>query len=272
MSIEPARASHAQNPPAACFEWLEALELWRESETIESILTPEPVDKGNTWPKTLPVVFVAAIQWPDKTPAMKARRAAFASFCETLPTVPVEWKAPPLYAVGCGNQWDDRYPHYSPPRHPDTEELNAITAAQAEAIFRGAGVEPDRVLKAWLAHHCPANTIEPAPAQPAQPLPPTPAPAAPPEAVLMPPQAPHKRQRGNPLLPLIERAVRDCDGRTDAHEVFNLLRQWAIEKPPRPPLMGVTDRGIQWLSANDEPKELTVDALGKRLKPPAKRG
>ncbi len=101
---------------------------------------------------------------------------------------------------------------------------------------------------------------------------PPPAPAAQPEAVLMPSPAPYKRQRRNPIIPLIEKAVKACDGSTDKHEVFNVLRQWATEKPPRPPLMGVTDRGIQWLSTNDEAKELTLDALAKRLKPPAKRG
>ena len=96
--------------------------------------------------------------------------------------------------------------------------------------------------------------------------------AAPPEAVLMPPQAPHKRQRRDLITPAIEKAVSACDGRTDRAEVFSVLRQWATEKPPRPPLIGVTEKGIKWVSANDEPKELTVGALGKRLKPPAKRG
>jgi hypothetical protein len=88
----------------------------------------------------------------------------------------------------------------------------------------------------------------------------------------MPSPAPYKRQRRNPIIPLIEKAVKACDGSTDKHEVFNVLRQWATEKPPRPPLIGVTEKGIQWLSANDEPKELSLDALAGRLKPPAKRG
>lgn len=101
---------------------------------------------------------------------------------------------------------------------------------------------------------------------------PEPAPAALPEAVVMPSPAPHKRQRGDLLTSTIDKAIRACDGMTDKHDVFNVLRQWATEKPPRPPLIGVTEKGIQWLDAKDETKELTLDALAKRLKLPAKRG
>jgi hypothetical protein len=75
------------------------------------------------------------------------------------------------------------------------------------------------------------------------------------------------KRRRNLLTPVIESAVRACDGRTDHAEVFNKLRAWAQEETPRQPLLGVTDKGIKWLGTNDEPKELDMKALQKRLRP-----
>lgn len=81
-------------------------------------------------------------------------------------------------------------------------------------------------------------------------------------------EANHRRTRRDALKPTIEKAVKACDGRTDAAEVFNKLREWASEKPTRhQPLIGVTPDGIQWLDSNDKSKELSRDALAKRLKP-----
>lgn len=81
-------------------------------------------------------------------------------------------------------------------------------------------------------------------------------------------EANHRRTRRDALKPTIEKAVKACDGRTDAAEVFNKLREWALEKPPRhQPLLGVTPDGIHWLDSNDKGKELSRDALAKRLKP-----
>ena len=122
-------------------------------------------------------------------------------------------------------------------------------------------------------HQAVAVAVMPAQASEA----PQPAPAAPPEAVLMPPEAQvfgantaaapvSRKSRIDLLTPMIEKAVRECDGRTDSAEIFIILRTWAQEKPPRQPLMGVTDKGIQWTNSNDAPQELTRDALTKRLK------
>lgn len=101
---------------------------------------------------------------------------------------------------------------------------------------------------------------------------PPPEPAAQPEAVLIPSPAPYKRQRRDILTPLIEQAVRDCDDGTDQAQVFNLLRQWAKEEPPRQPLSGSTGGNIQWQSATGKQNQLTLDALSKRLKSSAKHG
>lgn len=150
------------------------------------------------------------------------------------------------------------------PEYREVTSYHNIKPQDVARWLEGQDQPPGELLEAWFT----SQGVGVAAVEMVAP----PAPAAQPEAVLMTSQAPHKRQRSDLLTPLIEKAVKACDGSTDKHEVFNVLRQWATEKPPRPPLMGVTDRGIQWLSTNDEAKELTLDALAKRLKPPAKRG
>ena len=167
------------------FEWLEALALWRELRctgiiTGQDVGASEPLGNSNTWPAALPCVVIACLQWPDKTPAMNARRAAFIEICKAMPAASVEWKAPPMYAVGAGSQWVHRT---RPPaqREQETAWIDAITATQAGQILTGMGAVPDRILMAWITHKS-APVPELAPAQ-------QPAPAAPPEAVLMPPQA-----------------------------------------------------------------------------------
>lgn len=96
-------------------------------------------------------------------------------------------------------------------------------------------------------------------AQPA-PAPATPQPAAHPPATPQPVQI----KRGNLLQILIDEAVK-ADG-IDHMRVFSRLREWASEKPPRQPLLGVTEEGIQWVDSNDKGKTLSLDALSKRLK------
>lgn len=92
-----------------------------------------------------------------------------------------------------------------------------------------------------------------------------PAPATPQPAPHLPEQAkPVQIKRGNLLQILIDEAVK-ADG-IDHMRVFSRLREWASEKPPRQPLLGVTEEGIQWVDSNDKGKTLSLDALSKRLK------
>ena len=64
------------------------------------------------------------------------------------------------------------------------------------------------------------------------------------------------------LAPLMEKAAQECDN--DAAQMFSLLREWAVEQ--RPPLLGVTSDGIQWVNAKDETKELSLKNLSDRLR------
>lgn len=78
-----------------------------------------------------------------------------------------------------------------------------------------------------------------------------------------------RRQRADLLTPLVQRAMQEAS--TGPAEVFNLMREWASEKPPLQPLRGVTESGIKWSNANDDEQELTLDALRKRVKRAANR-
>lgn len=75
---------------------------------------------------------------------------------------------------------------------------------------------------------------------------------------------PVKKTRRDLLQIHIDEAVKVCG--PDHTKVFCQLREWASEKPPRQPLRGVTEEGIQWVNANDEGKTLGLEALNKRLK------
>jgi hypothetical protein len=68
--------------------------------------------------------------------------------------------------------------------------------------------------------------------------------------------------RADLLTPLIENAVAEVGD--EASQVFTLLREWA--KAKRDPLFGVTELGLQWTDANDEPRDLSRKALGDRLR------
>lgn len=85
------------------------------------------------------------------------------------------------------------------------------------------------------------------------------------------PTAPHARpnvklQRRDPLTGLISRAQGSSSDRWDTSQVFATLQVWALEKPPRQPLCGVTDGGIQWRTSDDQVRELSLKNLGDRLR------
>jgi hypothetical protein len=53
--------------------------------------------------------------------------------------------------------------------------------------------------------------------------------------------------------------------------VFTLLQAWAREAPPRRPLRGVTETGVQWIGADDGARELTLKQLRDRMRRRRKR-
>lgn len=75
-----------------------------------------------------------------------------------------------------------------------------------------------------------------------------------------------KPRRQDLLAPVIERAMREAGENASASEVFNILRNWAREPNPTAPFLGVTTTGLKWIDASDEFKELSLRALGERLK------
>ncbi|MDE2000766.1 MAG: hypothetical protein KGI52_17775, partial [Burkholderiales bacterium] len=61
------------------------------------------------------------------------------------------------------------------------------------------------------------------------------------------------RQKRDALTPAIERAATDCRNPMDVAEVWTALQTLARQKVP--PLIGVTELGIQYIDSNDSPKE-----------------
>jgi hypothetical protein len=68
--------------------------------------------------------------------------------------------------------------------------------------------------------------------------------------------------RADLLAPVIADAVAQVGD--DTARVFALLREWA--KEGRPPLLGVTEDGLQWIDAHDGPCSLSQKMLGDRLR------
>lgn len=75
-----------------------------------------------------------------------------------------------------------------------------------------------------------------------------------------------KKKRRDALAPVIEDAQKEAKNPTDSAEVFNTLKQWASSGERRPPLNGITEDGkVMWLDSNDKSRELSRDALRKRI-------
>ncbi len=128
--------------------------------------------------------------------------------------------------------------------------------------------KPDEVISWAIARGCfpnfhfnKSNLSMPAPSESKQLL----ALVAP--AVDEPVKAPQPKRRRDLLTPLIEAAQRACQGSNDVPTIFATLQSWAKEKQPRPPLVGVTENGIQWIDSNDRAHELSVKNLRDRLRP-----
>lgn len=76
-----------------------------------------------------------------------------------------------------------------------------------------------------------------------------------------------KAKRERDLIGLLIEAAQDqCKQKGDARAVFLVLREWAKESPPRPPLIGVTETGIQWIDKSDNGRELSADSLRRRMR------
>lgn len=71
------------------------------------------------------------------------------------------------------------------------------------------------------------------------------------------------RTRKDLLTPVISSAQRECAAPFDAPAVWAVLVRMAESRTP--PLMGVTDEGIKWRNANDEPRFLSLRNLRERL-------
>lgn len=120
----------------------------------------------------------------------------------------------------------------------------AIAAPDFAAWLTAQGIEPSTHIAAWFK----ACKVSAAPAKTA------------------PKPAKTTSTRNDFLEPLVNAALRQVPDPKSPAAVFALLRSWAGEKQPRPPLIGVTADGcIQWRDSRDQPKELSPQALGKRL-------
>ena len=73
-----------------------------------------------------------------------------------------------------------------------------------------------------------------------------------------------RRTRRDILTPAIEAAQKECGDPFDAPAVWAVLVQMAQNK--KRSLLGVSEDGIKWLSANDEPKSLNLNSLRDRLR------
>lgn len=71
-------------------------------------------------------------------------------------------------------------------------------------------------------------------------------------------------QRRDILTPIIETAASQCRNGRDVAELWVKLQSLARARTA--PLIGVTENGIQYLDANDTPKEFTLKALRGRLR------
>ncbi len=74
-----------------------------------------------------------------------------------------------------------------------------------------------------------------------------------------------RHRREDLLTPAIDTAKAGCANPGSASEVFARLQAMARMAVPTPPLLGVTDGGVQWIDSNDTPRELNLEALRKRL-------
>lgn len=73
------------------------------------------------------------------------------------------------------------------------------------------------------------------------------------------------RQRRDLLTPKIEEAQSEAKNPGDASEVFSILRRMATAKEQ--PFIGISTTGLKWNNASDAPKETSIDAVRKRIKP-----
>lgn len=76
-----------------------------------------------------------------------------------------------------------------------------------------------------------------------------------------------RKAREDALAPLMRKAMADASDPDSAVEVFTILKTWAQEKPPRPPLIGLSNDGasITWESAAGEFEQTDLRAVRMRL-------
>ena len=242
-------------------------------------------ERANGWSETMQPKQLAALQrpfeWRDRTGrnAFNVLLQAIEDDCRMgsihstaeevrICTKPAQDVVPSLFDLAYGHP--DQYTREGIPyAYTKPAEFKDITrhhiAAQDFAAWLAAqGEEPSPHITAWFkARGVAAAQAGPVPAA-EQAAPPEPVQAAP--AAEKEPSQGRTRRRRDLLAPLVEKAQRECSNPSDSAEVFALLRNWAQIRPPLPPLFGVTEDGcIQWRDSNDNPKELSIDALRGRI-------
>lgn len=197
--------------------------------------TPREIEGG--WPMGIEPHRLACLQFPQDPTGQDYINTALLAACKTaqLPCTAYEHHDYAPLQNG-GRQLIEVWMDY------------AITAPTFAAWLARQGEEPSPHIAAWFK----ATGVAPAAAPP--PPAPVPAPTA-------------RRPRNDLLAPLIVKAQGQSTDPTATAAVFAILRSWAEHKPAMPPLVGVTEDGrIQWRDSSDRPQELTLQALGKRLK------
>lgn len=127
-----------------------------------------------------------------------------------------------------------------------------ITAPDFAAFLAHMGEQPARLVAAWFK----ADGVQAAAPAQASPMPRAPAKGTTPKM---------GPKRQDLLTPLIRQAMRESGDSASPAAVFNVMREWAKQQNPPQPLFGVTDSGIQWVGADDAPRELSINALRARI-------
>lgn len=196
-------------------------------------ISREYAEKG--WPPLLYPFFLALVQMPDADrPAQKAFTLHMGDSIRAGALPAVRQRIP--WAIN-----EVIEPH--------------VTAQDFAAWLASEGVTPSPLVAEWFKHQGVASPA-PAPAQHAA------APAAAPVAGSA-SSAPGNARR-DLLVPVIEAAQRECEDPFDPPAVWAALSQMA--QAGKRPLVGVTEEGIKWNDAEDNPQFFTIASLRDRLR------
>ena len=206
------------------------------------------------WPVKLHVQAIAALQsWRDgdgeETPERAQRMVDWAyairSACTDSKSLPHERRVLRQNPMAMGGDVVGVV----------TESAYYITAPDFSEWLAAHEEAPSPLVAEWFKHQGVASPA-PAPAQHAA------APAAAPVAGSA-SSAPGNARR-DLLVPVIEAAQRECEDPFDPPAVWAALSQMA--QAGKRPLVGVTEEGIKWNDAEDNPQFFTIASLRDRLR------